>query len=46
MGWGWANRFDFGKGGGEVEERGQRSTPIFAIRKTMTIAYIRELVTG
>ena len=43
---GWAKGFDFDKGGGRVSRGGQRNPPIFAIRKTMTIAYIKVLVTS
>lgn len=43
---GWAKWFDFEDGGGVVKGEGLHSPPIFAIRETMTIAYIKELVTG
>jgi hypothetical protein len=38
---GWVKGFDFDIGGGGLRGEGLHPTPIFTIRETMTIAYIR-----
>jgi hypothetical protein len=43
---GWPKRYGFGMGWWGRGRGGLPLTPIFAIRKTMTIAYIKVLVTG
>ena len=43
---GWPKRYGFGSGWWGRGRGGLPLTPKFAIRKTMTIAYIKDLVTS